>query len=51
MGRKKCDFSRMGKKIIPKRTSDKELTKKIVEDQKKRKKEYNNWLFGGGNNG
>ena len=50
MGYKKCDFRKMGTRIIPKKTSDKEKTEKILKDKKKREKQFNNWLFGGGNN-
>ena len=42
--KKKCDFVKMGTKIIPRRTSDKEKTKKILEDRDKRKKAWREWL-------
>ena len=50
MSKKGCDFSKMGSRIIPKKTSDKEKTKNILEDKKRRAKQFNNWLYGGGNN-
>ena len=46
MSYKKCDFRRMNSRIIPKRTSDKEKTKKIIEDKKRREHEWRMWLRG-----
>ena len=38
-----CDFVKMGTRIIPKKTSNKEKTKKILEDRNKRRKEWSKW--------
>jgi hypothetical protein len=46
MAYKKCDFKRMDSRIIPKRTSNKEKTRKILENRKKREKEWKTWLTG-----
>jgi hypothetical protein len=46
MAYKKCDFVRMGSRIIPKRTSDKKKTKRILEERDKRRKEWTTWLQG-----
>lgn len=50
MGYKKCDFEKMKYKGYIREKSDIEKRKQIMADKKKRKKEFNNWLFGGGNN-
>ena len=44
---KKCDFPKMGyrKHVSPNKTN-KEKSKKIVAEQKKRKKEWQDWLVG-----
>ena len=44
--KKKCDFVKMGTRIIPKKTSNKEKTEKILEDRKRRQKEWKTWLIG-----
>ena len=44
--KKKCDFVKMGTRIIPKKTSNKEKTEKILEDRKRRQKEWKAWLIG-----
>ena len=44
--KKKCDFLKMGTRIIPKKTSNKEKTEKILEDRKRRQKEWKAWLIG-----
>ena len=46
MAYKKCDFRRMGSRIIPKRTSDKKKTKEIQKDKKRREREWKTWLTG-----
>ena len=46
MAYKKCDFVKMGSRIIPKRTSDKAKTKKILKDKKRREREWKTWLSG-----
>ena len=38
-----CDFVKMGTRIIPKKTSNKEKTKKILEYRNKRRKEWSKW--------
>ena len=49
MKTKKCDFEKMGYRYHPKPKKDIKKTKKILADQKKRKKEWTDWL--GGYNG
>ena len=46
MAYKKCDFPKMGTRVIPKKTSDKLKTKKILEDRKRRENEWKAWLRG-----
>jgi len=46
MAYKKCDFRRMGSRIIPKKTSDKAKTKEILKDKKRREREWKMWLSG-----
>ena len=44
--KKKCDFVKMGSRIVPKKTSDKGKTARILEDKKRRQKEWKTWLIG-----
>ena len=44
MAYKKCDFPRMNSRIIPKKTSNKEKTKLILKDRKRRENEWKTWL-------
>ena len=46
MAYRKCDFVKMGTRIIPKKTSDKLKTKRILEERKRRAQEWNKWLRG-----
>ena len=46
MAYKKCDFVKMGSRIIPKRTSNKKKTKIILEERKRKIQEWNKWLKG-----
>ena len=46
MAYRKCDFVKMGTRIIPKKTSDKLKTKRIMEERKRRAQEWNKWLRG-----
>tara|TARA_R110000824_G_scaffold69214_2_gene178337 strand:+ start:18428 stop:18565 length:138 start_codon:yes stop_codon:yes gene_type:complete len=43
---RKCDFVKMGTRLIPKRTSNKMKTQRIQEDKKRRMQEWNKWLKG-----
>ena len=45
MKRKKCYFSKMGSRIIP-RYKNKKKTEEILKDRDKRKREFNKWLRG-----
>jgi len=47
MSYKKCDFSKMGyRKHVSTNKRDEKESKKIVADQKKRRKEWKAWLAG-----
>jgi len=41
--KEKCDFSKMGTRIIPKKGKNLKKIKKIAEDRKKRIDEFRKW--------
>ena len=43
MKKKKCDFSKMGSRFIPRYKNTKK-TDEILKDRKKREKEWKEWL-------
>ena len=45
MQKRKCDLVKMGTRIIPKRTSDKKKTERILKDRNRRRKEWTTWLL------